>query len=50
MQKLMKRLQKAASFLRAIWASFFVCCFCVLFLGGRVYKRDGNDMREVEMI
>ena len=34
---------------------FFMCYlgffFCVLFfLGGRFYKRDGNDMREVEMI
>ena len=33
---------------------FFACYlgffFCALFLGGRVYKRDGNDMREVEMI
>ena len=41
----MKRLQEEVSFLCAIWA-FFVRCF----LGGRVYKRDGNDMREVEMI
>lgn len=42
----MKRLHEKASFLCAIWASFFVRCF----LGGRVYKRDGNDMRKVEMI
>lgn len=33
-------------FLRAIWASFL----CAVFLSGRVYKRDENDMREVEMI
>lgn len=33
-------------FLCAVWVSFL----CAVFLGGRVYKRGGNDMREVEMI
>ena len=41
----MKRLHEEVSF-----CGLFGLLFCALFLGGMVYKRDGNDMREVEMI